>query len=676
MALRGGSFGLRLERQGTVFDCYGKPDLENCPHLRQPRLLSWKCLRFISVLWAILALALASGSSASTDLPPKQNVLILNEAGSSHALIDVITQQIISGVPNTASHDVEFFTENLELLYTADAPSFSEREDWFVKQYAGHKFKVVVAIGPDTIRFLANHASSLFSDVPIVICGSSLEQAGISNLDARFTGTWQRLQPGRTLDAALRLFPNTRHIFVVGGSSAYDRIAIAVTKGLLNSSQPQTQFSYLVDMEMGKLLQELGNLPENSIVLYVSFLQDSVGNKFLNATKALPMVASAANAPVFGMSDTYLGHGVVGGDVMIFREQGKVTARIVSELLDGKKAQDIPIESLPSRFMFDSNELKRWHVPESRLPYGSVVLFREPSLWERTKWLWVFTLLIALAMSFLGAYLHYNQRQLKLAQQRERHLSSELINAEEQERRRIASELHDDFSQRLAVLSLGLENVDEATPASLPDVHKRLHELVRSTSELSTDLHTLSHQLHSSTLESLGLVPAVAALCKEFTASQEIRVDFISTEIPRTVNADAALCVFRIVQEGLRNLKKHSGAEVAKVYLRLINESLEVIVRDDGCGFDLQGLRKNEGLGMRSMEERARSLGGKFEIHSRSGKGTTLRARLPLVTAQESLQKNLKAVVREARNPGSSSTTPSLTGDEPVTGVGTPTPHC
>src|SRR5580704_18367687 len=80
-----------------------------------------------------------------------------------------------------------------------------------------------------------------------------------------------------------------------------------------------------------------------------------------------------------------IGHGIVGGDLMNFREQGKVTAQIVSELLDGEKAEDIPIKTLPSMFMFDWNELKRWHVPESRLPYASVVLFREPSLWERTR---------------------------------------------------------------------------------------------------------------------------------------------------------------------------------------------------------------------------------------------------------------------------------------------------
>jgi signal transduction histidine kinase len=328
--------------------------------------------------------------------------------------------------------------------------------------------------------------------------------------------------------------------------------------------------------------------------------------------------------------------------VMNFREQGSVTAQIVSDLLDGEKAEAIPIKILPSMFMFDSSELRRWQVPESRLPYGSVVLFRQPSLWERTKWLWVFTLLIVLALSGFGAYLQHNQRQLKVAKERERHLSSELINAEEQERRRIASELHDDFSQRLAVLSLGLENVDEATPASLADVHERLHELVKSTSELSTDLHTLSHRLHSSTLESLGLVPAVAALCKEFTTNQGVRVDFTSTEIPRSLNPDTALCVFRIVQEGLRNLKKHSGAEEAKVDLKMTGERLEITVRDEGYGFDLQGLRKNEGLGIRSMEERARSLGGKFEIRSESGQGTTLKACLPLTPDPGVIKKRRK----------------------------------
>jgi hypothetical protein len=187
------------------------------------------------------------------------------------------------------------------------------------------------------------------------------------------------------VEAALRLFPETRHVFVVGGTSVYDRIVVAATKEFFSSFRTNVDFSYLTEMEMKGLLEQLKNLPKNSIVFYTSFFQDSAGNRFLNATQALPMVASAANAPVFGMSDTYLGHGIVGGSVMNFQEQGKVTARIVSELLEGKKVEELPIETLPNSFMFDWNELKRWHVPDSRLPAGSVILFREPSVWERSK---------------------------------------------------------------------------------------------------------------------------------------------------------------------------------------------------------------------------------------------------------------------------------------------------
>jgi signal transduction histidine kinase len=585
--------------------------------------------RRISLLLVLISSHLVGGPSGSAQIPAKKNVLILNEVGPSHALTKLVAQELFTGVPDTPGRHVEFYSESFDMLSFPDSLSASELHESLVKQYGRQKFDVVVAVGPDAIKFLGEHAQSLFVDVPIVICGSSADQAGHPKLGSRFTGTWQKLEPTKTLEVALRLFPDARHVFVVGGTSAFDRTVMSFTKNSMSSFAANVDIAYLTDMAMGELLQKLQNLPEHSVVFYVSLFQDSAGHSFLNATKALPMVASAENGPVFGMSDTYLGHGIVGGDLMNFQEQGKVTARIVSELLDGKQVEDLPIRTLPSMFMFDWNQLKRWHIPESSLPSGSIILFREPSLWERTEWIWTTGLLIILGLSVLAAYLQYAGKQLKLAREREGQLSGMLINAEEKERQRIASELHDDYSQRLAVLALGLENVDEATPASLSDVHKQLRGLVKSTSELGADLHTLSHQLHSSTLESLGLVPAVAAFCKEFMAHQGIRVGFTSNEIPRSVHPDAALCVFRIVQEGLRNLKKHSGAEEAQVDLRMTGDRLEVTVRDEGCGFDLRKLRQNEGLGIRSMVERAHLLGGKFEIHSQTGKGTTLSAWVP-----------------------------------------------
>jgi signal transduction histidine kinase len=597
-------------------------------------LISRKCLRAprIPFLPLLITFMLLSVSGISAQVPLKKDVLILNEASLSHALINVMNREIVTGVAERPGRHVEFYSESLDALNSlnsSDHPSLLEMKDWLAKKY-GDELEVVVAVGPETINFVSNYKDTLFVDVPIVICGSSEEQAGNPNFDSRFTGTWQKLEPGKTLEAALRLFPNTRHVFVVGGSSAFDRVIMAATRKFLSSFHTKAEFSYLVDMEMKKLLEQLHNLPENSMVFYTSFSQDSTGNRFLNATKALPMVTSAANAPVFGISDTYLGHGIVGGAMMNFQEQGKLTARIVSELLDGKKPGDIPIETLSSMFMFDWKELKRWQIPESRLPSGSIILFREPNFWERTKWVWATTFLALLALSLFAAYLQFSRKQLKSARERQEQLSGMLINAEEHERRRIASELHDDFSQRLAIIALGLENVDEATPSEFADIHRQLRQLVNSTGELGTDLHTLSHRLYSSTLESLGLVPAIAALCNELAAQQDIRIEFASDEIPRSLSPDCALCLFRIVQEGLRNLKKHSGADRAEVELRMTGKRLEVSVKDKGCGFNLGESHHNEGLGIRSMEERVRSLGGKFQIHSEAGKGTTLAAWVPL----------------------------------------------
>jgi len=603
--------------------------LENISLPSQAKRLSLRRLAFASAsLMLSLVFFFWSGPTAA-QAPLARDVLILSDVGMSHSLTAEVTQQIVAGVRETPERHIEFYSESLDLQAFPGTPSPEDARDWLAKKYGDHKLDVVVAVGPGAIEFLSDDAQTLFRDVPIVICGSSSDQASNPKLDARFTGTWVKLEPEQTLELALHLFPDTRQVFVVGGSSDFDKVVMSLTKKALSSVKAKSEITYLTDMEMNKLLEKLRNLPEHSIELYTSFFRDSAGNKFLNASKALPMVAAASNGPDFGMSDTYIGQGIVGGYVLPFGKQAKITAQIVSELLDGKKAEELPVETLASEYLFDWRELQHWHIPEASLPFGSVIMFREPSLWERAKWIWITSLLIIAVLCSITIYLQHSRKQLTLAKEKQMQLSGLLINAEEKERSRVASELHDDFSQRLAILALGLENVDEATPASLDHVHKQLHELARSTSELGSDLHTLSHRLHSSTLESLGLVPAVDALCREFTCKQGIRVHFSSDEIPRSISPDAALCIFRIVQEALRNLKKYSGAEEAEVDLRMTGGRLEISVRDEGRGFSLSDLGQNGGIGIRSMEQRARLLGGTFEIHSEPGKGTTLEAWVP-----------------------------------------------
>ena len=145
------------------------------------------------------------------------------------------------------------------------------------------------------------------------------------------------------------------------------------------------------------------------------------------------------------------------------------------------------------------------------------------------------------------------------------HLSGLLINAHDEERSRLAGEIHDDFSQRLAVLSLGLETAADGIPESLQETKRQMQELMESASDLGADLHSLSHRLHSTTLERLGLAAGVASFCKEFSAQQGLQVEFSQQDLPRSVSPEIALCLFRIVQEALRNVQKHSGAAHAQV---------------------------------------------------------------------------------------------------------------
>ena len=180
------------------------------------------------------------------------------------------------------------------------------------------------------------------------------------------------------------------------------------------------------------------------------------------------------------------------------------------------------------------------------------------------------------------------------------------------------------------MLSLGLETAAEMVSQSPAEANRKLHELVNSAGELGTDLHVLSHRLHSSTLETLGLAAGVEAFCKEFTAQRGIQVVFSDKDVPHSVPPDISLCLFRIVQEGLRNVQKHSGAAHAQVRIDTMNDTLHLSISDDGAGYDFKDGAGRQGLGLRSMRERVRLVDGRFEIHSEIRKGTRIEVWVPL----------------------------------------------
>ena len=232
---------------------------------------------------------------------------------------------------------------------------------------------------------------------------------------------------------------------------------------------------------------------------------------------------------------------------------------------------------------------------------------------------------------YIGSCIDVTER--KLAEDALAELSGRLIEAQEEERKRVAREIHDDYNQRLALVAIDLEKLAENLGDLSVEAGQQLRELNNRVSELGADLHSLSHSLHSSTLENLGLVAGVRALCQEFSEQQGMQVDFAHENVPRGIPGDAALCLFRVAQEALRNIKRHSGAHRAAVRLEWSDGKVHLAVSDRGRGFDAKKPVAERGIGIRSMEERLRPLGGRLEVQSRPMEGTRIDAWLPFEVA-------------------------------------------
>jgi signal transduction histidine kinase len=219
---------------------------------------------------------------------------------------------------------------------------------------------------------------------------------------------------------------------------------------------------------------------------------------------------------------------------------------------------------------------------------------------------------------------------LKKSERELRLLTGRLLRAQEMERRRLARELHDDLSQNLALLSVEMELLGQRPLEQDGRLGEKMQELSGLVKHLTSYVHGLSHQLHQSKLEQLGLVAAVRSMCREQAAGHGLLIEFTDGQSPRAIPDDAALCLYRIVQEALRNIIKHSGARRVGVDLGGAAGVVDLVIVDDGAGFDPRLADGKGGLGLVSMRERLRLVGGEIAIASKPGAGTSIVVRVPL----------------------------------------------
>ncbi len=219
----------------------------------------------------------------------------------------------------------------------------------------------------------------------------------------------------------------------------------------------------------------------------------------------------------------------------------------------------------------------------------------------------------------------------ELAKNREalHHLAGRLLSVQEEERRRLARELHDDLTQRLAILAIEIGKLEQqrAVPRAMAS---KLREIRERTVDLSADIHDISRQLHPSIIEDLGLKHAIRAECANFTKREGILIRYEPADLPRGIPIATAVSLFRIVQEALRNIGKHAKVKEAQVSLVGDEHELKLTIEDSGIGFDMAQTTGLPGLGLASMKERVRLIRGRLSIESVPGQGTIIKVLAPL----------------------------------------------
>ena len=903
MSLRPADFGNRIPRRQVArlsrkFVCLsaclaGTPLPKNGRYnIKSPargRVERWKSPKLVLLLLGALLLFQAA---APAKVKGVRRVLILNVFGPLSSPGVAVMDEAIVAALQESPYQIELYSEDLEATLFPDEAVQRQFREWYIRKYRDRKPDLIIAVGLEPLRFMVASHETSFSNIPIIFCGSTEEMLGELKLDSHFTGVWAVAQPEETLRAALSLQPGTKSVVVTGGVGAYDRYLEAIARKSFRRYESRFEFTYLTDLAMPALIERLKHLPDHTIVYHTSVMQDAAGERFIDATQSVPLIASAARAPVFVVDDVDLGNGTVGGYLVSFAAIGKTVGQMAVRVLSGEKPQDIPIVKSPNVYMYDWPALRRWGLKESNLPPGSLVLHRQPKVWELYGWYIVGSIVLLLFQTLLifgllrqrarrimteselklsndrlhqaveagkcvgwdwdvktgcdrwfgdlrtmfgiqsdtyygdveefrhriypedqalvweavadarqkrepftaefrvlhldgtvrwvteGGQFYYsangdavrmlgmavditerkqaeqalregeerfrlvantapvliwmsgtdklcnyvNQRWLeftgrpledelgngwaegvhpedlkgcmdtytqafdrreyfqmeyrlrrhdgqyrwlsaigvprfnpdhsfagyigsctdvtehKLAEESLADMGRKLIEAHEEERTWIARELHDDVNQRMALLAVELDRWNQQLPPSAVELHDHIHHAIQRLSNIATDIQALSHRLHSSKLEYLGLVAAAKGFCRELSEQHQVEIDFRDMAMPRSVPKEVSLCLFRVLQEALQNAMKYSGVRHIKVELRGTEGEIQLTVSDLGIGFDPQDAIHRRGLGLISMRERMQLVSGEISIKSQPGAGTTIHARVPFSSSSDSVR--------------------------------------
>jgi ABC-type uncharacterized transport system substrate-binding protein len=336
------------------------------------------------LLVALLALLCCASSSAARELKPARIVVLLYP--EARVLPEILAVEDAIRPTLDPEGSVNLYTEYLDLGRVSDAQYERQMIAFLREKYGKQRIDLIMPVALPTLRFFLKHRAALFPGVPAVFCAANLDGVAGLELGSRITGVQLPSAWGATLDAALALQPGTRRAVVITGTSEIDRAMRAAAAHDLARYHGRVAVDYLAGLPIARVLDQVATLPEDSIVLFVSLLRDEGGRLFTDP-EAVSLIARASSVPVYGWSETHLGHGIVGGRLASFGGQGTRAGELAVRVLRGEQPETLPVVNVGgAAYMFDDRQLRRWGLSASRLPAGSVVRFEEATLWSLYRW--------------------------------------------------------------------------------------------------------------------------------------------------------------------------------------------------------------------------------------------------------------------------------------------------
>jgi len=288
------------------------------------------------------------------------------------------------------------YSESIDELDYPTAEDRSEFASYLTAKYEKHPVDAVIAVSDGALEFLIEHGASVFPGVPIAFTTQDTSPF-LDSLPPGMKGVVMPFRPARTVDLAARLQPGLENVFVVHGNAGFDRSRLSIVQHELEPFAERFHIQYLDELTLAQLLNRVGNLPSHSMVLYDSMSADANGERFAPSDVAEEL-GLRANAPVYGLYESYVGRGVVGGFVTPFEVLGSEVAKVALGQID--RAATLPaVREVRASMIVDSRELVRWNLNPLQLPAGAEERFTTPTIWKLYQG-WIITLLILVALQF------------------------------------------------------------------------------------------------------------------------------------------------------------------------------------------------------------------------------------------------------------------------------------